>query len=127
MQMHYLSYASALCDELSSSSDVQLMPVLKEQIFSILPEMALEPEDPSASGVERWVAHTERLHRSASLSSLRSHFREVILGSGHLRCVCLCCCPVIMHCRFEFRNCFMFMLSVMVIYGGLWVGFCPVR
>ena len=51
--MHYLSYASALCDELSSSSDVQLMPVLKEQIFSILPEMALEPEDPSASGVER--------------------------------------------------------------------------
>ena len=77
--MHYLSYASALCDELSSSSDVQLMPVLKEQIFSILPEMALEPEDPSASGVERWVAHTERLHRSASLSSLRSHFREVLM------------------------------------------------
>jgi len=41
--------------------------------------MALEPEDPSASGVERWVAHTERLHRSASLSSLRSHFREVLM------------------------------------------------
>lgn len=77
-QMHHLSYAHALCTELSTTSAVDLMPVLKEQIFEIKPDMALEPEDPDGPGQQRWLVHTEREHRRAMLEALRGHFREVL-------------------------------------------------
>ena len=77
-QMHHLSYANALCTELSTTSAVDLMPMLKDQIFSILPDMALNPEDPTAPGADRWLVHTEREHRDSMLEALRTNFREVL-------------------------------------------------
>jgi hypothetical protein len=100
-QMKTLSYAYALCHELSadSESSIKLMATLKEQIFCITPQMIVDADAAEAAAAEgaaraaarggneaaaravaqRWGHHAEGAHRAAQLQKLRDHFREVLL------------------------------------------------